>query len=359
MKIREIIRLLFVASLVLFIIPSCVKEGPPGLDGADGAAGLDGADGADGQITCMVCHGTDNIENIKGQFAMSVHKSGLVAVDYAGGRASCAKCHSHEGFVQFAEFGAVSGNITSPSAWECSTCHGLHKSFDSDDYALRLSDPVTAVFDATVTLDMNGSSNLCANCHQSRTADPADIEQRDRNGNLLDVADNGQFYITSTHYGPHNGPQANVLAGVGFAEIPGSVDYPAPGSAKHLEQASCVGCHMAEFSGGQGGHSWNPSLDACNDCHDANSDDFNYGGGVQSDVHAKLVVLREKLLGLGILEGDEEHGFHPAVGTFPMIQAQAFFNWKGLEKDRSLGVHNPQYVRALLMNTLEALEALE
>lgn len=41
-----------------------------------------------------------------------------------------------------------------------------------------------------------------------------------------------------------------------------------------------------------------------------------------------------------------------------MVLAQAFFNWIGLEEDRSLGVHNPSYVKALLKNSIEAVEAL-
>ncbi|MHA7109763.1 hypothetical protein ACRTDU_06530 [Sunxiuqinia elliptica] len=345
MKLREIVRLLFVASLVLFIIPACVKEGPPGLDGADGADGADGSDGADGHVTCLVCHGGDNIEAIQGQFAMSVHKSGVNAVAYAGARASCAACHSHEGFVQYAEFGEVFGNITSPNAWECGTCHGLHDSFDSDDYALRLTDPVAPIFNDAITMDLQGNSNLCANCHQSRRAEPNETNPGEET-----------FYISSTHYGPHHGAQANVVAGVGFAEIDGSSPYPEAGSNFHLNQASCVGCHMAEFSSGQGGHSWIPNVDACNDCHDANLEDYNYGG-VQTEMHESLAELRDLLLDRGVIAGNEEDGFHPVVGTYPMIEARAFFNWVGLEEDRSLGVHNPKYVRALLNNSIEALKA--
>ena len=55
-------------------------------------------------------------------------------------------------------------------------------------------------------------------------------------------------------------------------------------------------------------------------------------------------------------EETEEVSYHPVVGTYPMVQAQAFFNWVGLEEDRSLGVHNPRYVEALLTNSIEALE---
>jgi hypothetical protein len=343
MKFREISKLLCVALLVVFIIPSCVKEGSPGLDGADGADGIDGADGADGHVTCLVCHGGDNIEAIQGQFAMSRHGIGEVTMSREEWSSGCVKCHTPVGFVHYANTGTNLGNVQSPGEWECNTCHGLHQSFDSDDYALRLSDPVAPIIDASITMDLKGNSNLCVNCHQSRAAEP-------------NKASPGEtFRITSTHYGPHYSTQGNVLAGVGFAEISGSVAYPAPGSAVHLAQASCVGCHMAEFASGEGGHSWNPSLNACNDCHDANDEDFNYGG-VQSDVQTKLVTLRDKLIELGVVEGDEEHGYHPVVNTFPMLHAQAFYNWKGLAEDRSLGVHNPKYVRALLNNTLEALE---
>ena len=80
--------------------------GPAGADGVDG---VDGQDGQDGQITCLACHAGNSMEAIQAQFAMSVHSAGAIAVDYAGGRAACAQCHSHEGFVQYAEFGGVSG----------------------------------------------------------------------------------------------------------------------------------------------------------------------------------------------------------------------------------------------------------
>ncbi len=39
----------------------------------------------------------------------------------------------------------------------------------------------------------------------------------------------------------------------------------------------------------------------------------------------------------------------------PMVQAQAFFNWVGLEEDRSMGAHNPKYVKALLKNSIDAI----
>lgn len=346
MKLRTITQSLFFASAVMFLAQSCVKEGPMGPAGKDGTNGVDGADGS---VTCLSCHSGTTLTKIQGQFAMSEHSVGAIAVDYAGGRAECAQCHSHEGFVQYATLGSVAGNITNPSAWQCSTCHGLHSTFESTDYALRLKAPVVSAANKNVTLDAKGNSNLCVNCHQTRTAEP-------------NTATPGTtFKITNTHYGPHHGPQANVLIGVGFAEIPGSVAYPAAGSSKHVTMmnatsGACVGCHMSTFTNKQGGHSYIPSVAACNSCHGGTPiTDYNYGG-VQSDVQALLDQLRDKLIAKGVLAYvDADAAYEPKVGTYPMIQAQAYYNWIGLVEDRSLGVHNPKYVRALLVNTLEAL----
>ncbi len=330
--------------LFVFLAASCVKEGPMGLPGEDGENGINGVDG---EVSCLECHAGERLDQKSAEFEMSGHNVGAIAVDYAGGQARCAPCHSHEQFVQTMTLGNVVGDITNPSAWKCNTCHGIHESFDVADFALRSSDPVTANFNEAVTLNMNGNSNLCAVCHQTRTAGPS-----------VTAPGAETFSIPNTHWGPHHGPQSNVLAGVGFEKIEGSVAYPDAGSAAHLAQASCTGCHMAEFTAAQGGHSFIPSVAACNACHGASLDDYNYGG-VQTEVHTLLVELRDRLIELGVVAGSEEEGFHPVAGTYPTLLAQAYFNYIGLEEDRSLGVHNPKYVKALLRNTLDAVNAYQ
>lgn len=345
MKLNNFSNLLLSAFVMVCLASSCVKEGPIGPAGANGTNGTNGEDGASGTATCLACHSENKLAQKSAEFAMSEHSVGAIAVDYAGGRAGCAQCHSHEGFVEFATLGIKDQPITNPSAWKCSTCHGIHKTFEGKDYALRISAPVVSVVASNGTMDFKGSSNLCATCHQARSAEP----NKDKPGTN---------YTLSVRTGPHHGPQGNVVYGVGFAEIPGSVAYPAKASSKHLE-ASCVGCHMGTFANKQGGHSYIPSVAACNACHDgADIKDYNYGG-VQSDVHARLVELRDKLVALGAIiktTADGVDTYAPAdKKSVPMVQAQAVFNYFGLEEDRSLGVHNPKYVRALLVNTLEAL----
>lgn len=344
MKFNSIYRFILFGFMCAFLASSCVKEGPMGLPGEDGE---DGLDGQDGQITCLGCHSGNSMEAIQAQFSTSVHSAGAIAVDYAGGRASCAPCHSHEQFVQYTTFGEVLGDITNPSAWECNTCHGLHEEFDGSDYALRVDEPVAARYAPGTTMDLIGNSNLCATCHQSRRPEP----------NLSNPGEE-TFRITSTHYGPHYGTQANVVLGVGLAEIPGSVAYPEPGSSyHHQEGASCVGCHMGEYGKNTGGgHSWIPNLQACIECHGAEMENYNYGGRM-STTQAQLDQLKEKLIEVGVIEWHEdEQDYEPVVGVVPMLHARAFFNWKGIKDDRSLGAHNPRYVNAILTNTLEALQ---
>ena len=347
MKYNSTFRLILFGFICAVMASSCVKEGPVGPAGLNGEDGVDGQDGKDGNVTCLACHeGTSMLEK-QAQFVLSGHRIGEFTLGREEWSSSCVRCHTPIGFQQFAELGEenITGAITNTDHFDCSTCHGIHNKFVPSEFALRLTDPVVAVVDGA-TFDLGGHNNLCGNCHQARTAEP-------------NIASPGEtFRISSTHYGPHHGPQSNTVYGMGYAEIPGSVAYPAAGSSKHLAQASCVGCHMAPFADGEGGHSFAPSLNACNECHGVEEDNFNHGG-VQSDVMAKLEELRDMLIELGVVAGDDENGYHPVVGTYPMLQAQAFFNWIGLEEDRSLGVHNPPYVKALLLNTIEALKAAQ
>lgn len=318
-------------------------EGPQGKAGLDGTNGTDGIDGASGNATCMSCHASDTKSNIEAQFATSGHDAGK-AVSYSNYGSSCASCHSHQGFVQLATLGSV-GSINNPTAWECSTCHGLHKTMEATDYALRLSDPVKSISNNSMTLDLKGNSNLCANCHQARKSPPT-------------LAEGKTKFTIPKHYGPHHGPQANILYGTGLAKINGDVTYPEAGSAKHLA-ASCTGCHMSEYSADnkQGGHTFKPSQNACNTCHKDSGTGFEYKGA-RTDFDNKLVDLRTELIRLNIVTGNNTDGYHVVESQdFPLIQAEAAFNWIALNEDSSHGAHNPVYIDAILMNSIKAMKA--
>jgi hypothetical protein len=341
LRITHFFAMLFLAMVVA---AGCTKEGPAGAAGADGTNGTDGKDGVDGNATCIQCHTIEYMNNIGAQYAMSGHGSGE-NVAYAGAQKSCAMCHSDEGFreTQHTGMDTTANNIPIPTHIQCSTCHSFHKTLDFEndgpDYAIRQNGPVDLVMyrsanpPSLVTLDFGNNSNLCINCHQPRTAPPKD------NGS-------GNFYIASKYYGPHHGPQGTYLQGIGGAEI--GTGYPAPGSSKHT-QAACTGCHMHEYENSEGGHTWKVPVASCTPCHDdATSLDLN---GKQTYIAGLIDELKTGLITKGVLDAEG----HPVVGTYPIAQAQAFYNYAGIVDDRSLGVHNYEYIKQLLVNSISAV----
>lgn len=308
--------------------------GQDGTNGVDGVNGTDGTDGVDGTTVCIQCHSLTHKNTITAQYETSGHAAGNY-VGYAGGRKSCARCHSHEGFVetQFTGMDTTAANVPIPTAIGCATCHDSHNTFDfatdGQDYALRTSAPIELIgWPEEDVVDMGNSSNLCGTCHQPRRPAP----EADGDGN---------FKITSSHYGPHHGPQVTVLYGFGGYEFDGILPYPEKGSAAHYKDATCVACHMHEAD-----HSFWPNEDGCTVCHTSSVPD------IAAEIHGLLDQLAAILEAEGVLDADH----HVIPGTYPVELAGAFYNWIMIEEDRSVGVHNPKYARALLTNSIAAVQ---
>ena len=347
MKLRELIRFFCVALMVVFILPSCVKEGPPGLDGADGADGIDGidgADGADGNVTCIACHSTSNKKARTDQYEMSVHAMsphvGSPTYIYAGAgasRKSCAVCHTHEGFVEvmFTGRDTLTAALAAPTRIGCETCHSSHSSFDFEndgpDYALRSTGPVKLITarSSDQPVDIDPSTNLCINCHQSREGAP-----------LADAT--GNFRIANNRYGPHHGPQGNLLEGIDGYEQAGSTPYPGTKTYRHRNTGGGISCHMHE-----GSHTFKPNMASCTSCHQGNTI-----ANIQTEVEDLLGQLHDALVSKGAITAAGA----PVAGNYPIAVAGAVYNYKLIEEDRSSGVHNPKYIKALLKNSIQALQ---
>jgi hypothetical protein len=224
--------------------------------------------------------------------------------------------------------GTVEAGDPDPTRQDCRACHEIHTSYTAADWALETTDPVTLYAFEGVTFD-GGTGNLCANCHQPRRQ--------------IADAEDGMIEVTSTHWGPHHGPQSAMLLGVGGAGgLEGS-----PSAHATMVENTCVACHMGEG----GSHTFEPEVEACLACH-ADAEDFDING-LQTEVQAMLDELEEGLIAKGWL--DEEG--HPTVDFVPEDEAAALWNWIYIaHEDKSLGVHNPAYTRALLEAGLEALE---
>jgi hypothetical protein len=308
-------------------------------------------------LSCAECHNDTNIIDGKATtWASSVHGSGTTTA-YAGGNPTCTGCHSGNGFSAAIAAGvdnaaAQDSADPNPSRVDCRACHNIHATYTSDDWALKTVDPVKLVaLDATYD---GGMGNLCANCHQQRTAFPE--------------ATDGNVSVSSTHWGGHHGPEAALLLGVGGA---GGVEG-TPSTHYQTVENTCVTCHLG---GDAAVHTFTPNVATCQTCHaDATSLDVN---GAQTEIKDKLDQVEKALIAKGLLAEVKNDGLVelvpgfvkdeyelttigveivPVVGEYPEAQAAALWNYLFVKEDKSLGVHNPPFANALLDAALEALK---
>jgi len=310
--------------------------GPQGVAGVDGIDGVNGVDGVDGASSCEGCHSDSHRLPIESSYPYSGHASGST-VGSAGSRAACAQCHSNEGYIEYMTFGTTNPEgYANPTRIDCITCHGKHETFDFEndghDFALRNFAPLALITDPSYTIDFGDKSNNCASCHQPRTAPPVDDGT-------------GMFAVTSSRWGPHNGPQSTFLEGIQGAQIAGSESYPDIGSARHRTGSSCTGCHMGDDSGANDGeHSFIPTSTSCTSCHRNGIPDEVAG---LADNMASLAILLEEI---GIV-----HEGQPVAGDYTITQAEAAWNYLLIIEDSSDGIHNPGYAKALINNSIEVL----
>lgn len=300
---------------------------------------------------CFDCH-NGQMDAQQGEWANSVHASGA-NVDYTsrpGG--SCVRCHNQDGFIQWVNTGTLLADPGNAKAIGCFACHNPH---ENGDFTLRSSSPVTLI---TGDIYDVGASNLCARCHQSRT-DP---------GVIVDGID-----VTSSRFGPHNGPQSGVFNGtLGYEGFPGYVK--AETAHRFVITDGCKGCHMdysANHAGyNVGGHSVNMHDDLGNNlaancsatgCHGSGApafDDPTSGepydfilassgaDGYQTIVEKKLDSLQVLLEAAGIYNPGNGRNFTGVFADGHVVGA--YWNWTTISKDRSLGIHNFGYVNSLL-----------
>lgn len=288
---------------------------------------------------CFDCHSDQDTYIVAAGFAWenSLHASGRVVGRST--RSSCVGCHSTEGLIAVAA-GETPVGVDDPTVIHCYGCHAPHTNSNFD---LRITEPV-AMQDGT-TFDL-GAGNLCSQCHQSR---------RDVNTYVEDPTE------LSEHWGPHHGPQSDMLLATNGYEYTG---YTYGDKDWHRSQTDdgCVDCHF-KFSNtyAVGGHSFNMramddegeevlNMDACTFCHKGLKD-YNYNM-VQTDVDSMVTELHGLLETAGMVDA----GGHPVDGFVASADsAGALWNFLMVEEDRSLGVHNSDYTKGLLDSAIKFL----
>ena len=294
-------------------------------------------------------------------------------VGYAGNRAGCAACHSGSGYAQWDNEGKPVNSIGLPASISvvpagtnisCAACHDPHDA--TSIHQLRLSD--TQLGDGTpVTFDLYGTGAQCMECHRSRR--DAAVYASDPNSG-------------SSHFGPHHGPQADMLIGANAPAFPELGNKILPSSPHAVAGGnSCVDCHMAGEKGFDddgnvvvvGGHSFNMNdvlgndhVEVCTPCHgevgetfkekkyfknnDADHDGDGTAEGLQEEVHGMLEILAT------YLPQDEDGNVDMSSKTNPPAVVRAGYAYMWVEEDRSFGIHNPQFTVALLQVAIESMK---
>lgn len=312
-----------------------------------------GPAGPAGTTECMTCHSDDfNMANfllpIQTQYAVSQHANGETFVRTGS---SCTRCHTNEGYQNYIATGE-GGEVANSSQIGCFTCHAPHS---NRDFTLRQMGAVALMEGGTFD---RGNANTCANCHQAREASPP-------------IADDTE---ASGRWGTHHGPQANVLLGMGAYEFDGAY---ATGPSHATIPNACVNCHMADppEGGVAGGHSWWMTYEfhgaeelnshGCVACHDTWDDEIaleevdDFKAAFLADLQTLMVAMGPNGQGWFTSEDlADAGGSILKKQIYSADQLGAVWNFRMLAEDRSGGVHNTVFARAVLDATLDYVNSL-
>jgi hypothetical protein len=388
------------------------EQGKPGLQGEPGGTvstnGGDGAGGAPDMVLTAGCLGPcHGFKGIVEQWKASTHYATFISnlggdeVATWTGNTACGNCHAIDGIEQRlaanVNFAGTSGPVSlaqgqisyknsvstkiteatyaghaNVAVVHCTTCHDSSAQNDphvtgkaytpgsfplrvpsgADDQAMLELSSAPATADGTPA-GKYGVGNACIWCHKSRK-DATDYIAASNN-------------ISSSHWGPHEGPQSDVYTGKGGYRYAGKT-Y---GTSQHASfDKGCVNCHMPSVAENQGvgDHSFAPRLDTCKTCH-STAKNFDVLSG-QTTVKAGLQRLRETLNDLLLLTRDPGPTFGPldaaalADANFALDLARpknpvtadvagALYNYFVLARGSALGVHNPAYTRQLIFDSIE------
>jgi hypothetical protein len=309
-------------------------QGPAGPQGETGPAGPPGdvAEITAAELTCTECHNdTTLIVSKQAQFReRSVHGTGEAFLRGEG--TNCAGCHGSEGAKARINAGlpphdpSIEG-VMNVSPYNCRTCHDIHTTYTIADFSLTGDEQPVKLENTEGTFE-GGKGNLCANCHQIRNEKPEVVD--------------GNIELTSGRFGTHYGVESQMLLGEGGLGVTGS-----PSPHYQVVENTCVACHM----GDERSHTYEPEVERCQACH-ADVEDFDVNG-VQTEVRAMFDELTALFTAQGYINPDDGLWI---VGTYPEAVANAMWNYKFVEADQSMGVHNSAFTRALLQQALEAMK---
>jgi hypothetical protein len=297
-----------------------------------------------GPQACFECHSDTStfLVAAEQQWAHSVHASGGTLNENDG---ECKGCHTSEGFVARATGKTIPDVVENPTAIHCFTCHAPHT---NGDFRVRWTAIATLMNGASY--DLKGG-NLCAACHRSR-----------RNVQVYIAAAPARTTL-SQYWGPHIGPQADMLVGSNGYEYAGYTYERSNHRSATVD--GCLDCHMKTTSQNVvGGHSFNMVYEteggeilntaACAKCHGEIGDFAEVGVGTglsQDEVDGLITDLQDRLVTANLITVGTG-GPTPRSMKTSADSAGAVYNLLLATNDRSHGVHNPKYITGLLKSSI-------
>lgn len=334
-----------VAMMTGLLFTGCTKEGPAGADGKDANA------------TCTQCHNfSDTIVAKIFQYDASQHATGSTV--FEASRNTCAPCHSSQGYQECLTTGAdtTKTGITDAAPINCRTCHQIHETYTAADWSLRKgsTDAYTLRIDHSITVNMSGDAgkgNLCGRCHQARKPSPW----------ISNPLGTDSLKVTSFRWGPHEGPQSLLVSGTGAFEF----GTPYSSIQAHATGASCLSCHGAKAVGNlTGGHTLKianeeegDNLAGCNvsGCHKGTMTQ-SFMEDRQAEINTKIETLRGMLAAANIIDPSNDQLI--ASSSSPLWISQknlaVVWNFYLATKDKSIGIHNFNYVSDMLDGSIAA-----
>jgi hypothetical protein len=279
-------------------------------------------------IQCQGCH-----EGVAAAFRLS----GDLSVFYASG-----------------SVGRPDPSIYSLEPIVCQSCHDSHGySYPGQIRTVEDVPLVTANGESPI-ITIGGTGKICMHCHHAR------------------MAPEPQIVNGTAHFGPHLGPQADMMASKSAYHSVAAPGFVWAGPSHLNIQNSCTVCHMNRIEFGPTGtvvtgHSFEPTVAACTNCHgEINNfddimatNDFDGDGiieGVQSEVQGLMDLLLTALVTSGL--DTTTIDFHSALGDTTIstqLQREAGYNLVFVMDDNSKGIHNPDYSIQLLQQSFQYL----
>jgi hypothetical protein len=333
---------------------------------------------------CNQCH-DDPTHHIYGtEWLASAHAGGMnteATIPSGAGRDACVQCHTAIGFITAVSNRLSGGTVfaatnTAYNAIGCQTCHEPHglTAPTNDSHIIRVMNSVT--FGDGTVITNGGEGNLCMTCHHSRNGSAVT--------NVVNYSKGiPTWYGGTSSFGPHDGPQGDMIEGVNAITYGLSI----PSSAHRLTVTnSCVGCHMQTLAANDpglylsGGHTFEMSYNVvsngvtnkidqvavCNQCHGQITtfnfpvEDYNGDGviqGVQDEVQSLLNQLSMLLPSStnGGNAGGVVQTSLPTSTKWTTNQLNAAYNWQFVSSDGSLGVHNAPFATGILKASIASL----